>query len=318
MMQNSVTPWPSFAETLSGHGLTLTRAHAATLQVNVGRLCNLACRHCHLEAGPARSEVMDRETMEWIVSLAARFSFSCIDITGGAPEMNPLLAELIAKLRPHAPRLLLRSNLVAMGGEARKGLLTLCQREQVVIIASFPALNEAQADSQRGKGVFLSSLAVLKELNAMGYGQEGEGLELDLVANPAGAFIPTDQEEMEERFHQLLASRWGIRFNNLFSFVNVPLGRFKEWLERSGNYDTYMARLASCFNPAAVAGVMCRSLISVGWDGQLYDCDFNQALNLGLAGGRHHARDCQSLPEPGSAIAVSDHCYACTAGAGFT
>ncbi len=318
MTRNSVARWPSFAETLTRHGLTLTRAQTSTLQVNVGRLCNLACRHCHLEAGPARPEVMSRETMAQVVALAARFPFSCIDITGGAPEMNPLLPALIAGLRPHTPRLLLRSNLVAMEEAARAGLLELCRRERVVIIASFPALNEAQADSQRGTGVFRTSLAVLRELNGLGYGQEGSGLELDLVSNPAGAFIPTAQGETEARFHQVLAHKWGIRFNSLFSFVNVPLGRFRAWLERSGNYNDYMARLASCFNPAALDGVMCRSLISVGFDGLLHDCDFNLAINLGLAGGRRHVSELLALPQAGATIAVSDHCYACTAGAGFT
>jgi len=310
--------WPPFSETLSHHGLALTRTRTTTLQVNVGRLCNLACRHCHLEAGPNRTEIMTRETMDQVVALATRHSFACIDITGGAPEMNPGITELIAGLRPHAPRLLLRSNLVAMGEEEREGLLALCARQGVVMVASFPALNEAQADSQRGDGVFQASLAVLRRLNGVGYGQEGSGLELDLVVNPAGAFMPAAQLELEARFHELLDRRWGVRFNHLFTFVNVPLGRFKAWLTRSGNFEAYMTRLAASFNPCALTGVMCRGLISVGWDGLLHDCDFNQAINLGLAGGRHHVSELLELPREGAAIAVSDHCYACTAGAGFT
>lgn len=310
--------WPSFTETLARRGLALTRARTTTLQVNVGRLCNLACHHCHLEAGPKRTEVMSRETMAQVMAAAERFSFASIDITGGAPEMNPCIAELVDGLRPHTPRLLLRSNLVAMAEAARQGLLEVCRQGRVVIVASFPALNEAQAESQRGSGVFQSSLAVLKRLNELGYGQEGSGLELDLVSNPTGAFMPAAQRQAEEHFHQVLLRKWGVTFNHLFSFVNVPLGRFRHWLERSGNYEAYLARLAASFNPCALDGLMCRGLISVGWDGLLYDCDFNQAIDLGLAGGRRHINELTDLPAPGAAIAVSDHCYACTAGAGFT
>jgi radical SAM/Cys-rich protein len=318
MIHPSSCRWPSFAETLVCHGLDLTRARTTTLQVNVGRLCNLACRHCHLEAGPARTEIMSRETMAQVMAAAERCSFAAIDITGGAPEMNPHIAELIRGLRPHTPRLLLRSNLVAMGDAAREELLSVCQQNRVVIVASFPALNEAQAESQRGSGVFRASLEVIRRLNCLGYGHEGSGLVLNLVSNPTGAFMPADQRQLEERFHQVLARKWGVRFNNLFSFVNVPLGRFRQWLDRTGNYDDYMTRLASSFNPCALDGVMCRGLISVGWDGLLYDCDFNQAIDLGLGGVRRHIGELTELPGPGGGIAVSDHCYACAAGAGFT
>ena len=260
---------------------------------------------------------MTGATMTQVMAAAKRFSFASIDVTGGAPEMNPRIAELIVGLRPHTPRLLLRSNLVAMNDTARQGLLEVCRQGRVVIVASFPALNEAQAESQRGSGVFQASIDVLKRLNELGYGREGSGLELDLVSNPAGAFMPTAQRQMEERFHQVLRQKWGISFNHLYSFVNVPLGRFKHWLEHTANYDSYLARLAASFNPCSLGGVMCRSLISVGWDGLLYDCDFNQAIDLGLAGARHIS-EMTELPAPGTAIAVSDHCYACTAGAGFT
>lgn len=310
--------WPSFSETLARQGLTLIRAEATTLQVNVGRLCNLACRHCHLEASPARTEVMSWETMAQVIDLAARRPFACIDITGGAPEMNPRLADLLCGLAPHTPRLILRSNLLAMGGAAAEDLLHLCQRQRVVVVASFPALNEAQAESQRGSGVFQGSLVVLRRLNALGYGHQDSGLELNLVSNPAGAFLPTAQTSMEERFHQVLRQKWGIVFNRLFSFVNVPLGRFRQWLEATGNYDDYMLRLASSFNPCALQGVMCRSLVSVSWDGFLYDCDFNQAIDLALSGVRRHIKELPDLPGPGALIAVADHCYACAAGSGFT
>lgn len=309
---------PKFSDMLDRHGQTLTREKATTLQVNVGLLCNLACRHCHLDAGPSRTEIMTRETMDEVVAFAGRHSFATIDVTGGAPEMNPLIGEFLARLAEHTPRLLLRSNLVAMVDSARAGLLNLCRQHRVVIVASFPALNEAQAESQRGNGVFQKSISILRSLNEMGYGRKGGELELNLVSNPAGAFMPADQTALEERFHQVLAQKWGLTFNRLFTFANVPLGRFKQWLEQSGNYDAYMERLVAAFNPCAVAGVMCRSLISVAWDGFVYDCDFNQALNLPLGGERRHLRELMDVPGQGEIIAVSDHCYACTAGAGFT
>lgn len=261
---------------------------------------------------------MTRETMAEVIDCAARLSFATIDVTGGAPEMNPYIGELLEGLARHTPRLLLRSNLVAMADAAQDDLLDLCRRRRIVIVASFPALNEAQAESQRGSGVFLKSIAVLTSLNALGYGHGGSGLELDLVSNPAGAFLPVEQLAQEGRFRQVLARKWGIVFNNLFSFANVPLGRFKQWLEQTDNYEAYLERLVAAFNPCAVAGVMCRTLISVGWDGWLYDCDFNQAISLPMAGTRRHVRDLREMPRPGEAIAVSDHCYACTAGAGFT
>lgn len=310
--------WTSFAETLAGRGLGLARTRTQTLQVNVGRLCNLACRHCHLEAGPARSEIMARATMDQIIACAKRCSFAAFDITGGAPEMNPHLGYLLEGLAPHAPRLILRSNLVAMQGEEQEALLALCRRLRVVIVASFPAINEVQAESQRGVGSFHASVAMLRRLNDLGYAGEGTGLELNLVSNPTGAFMPGDQQALTTRFRQVLRQKWGVAFNQLFSFANVPLGRFKRWLVGTGNYDDYMATLARSFNPCALDGVMCRSLISVAWDGSLYDCDFNQAVDLPMGGVRRQVSELTQLPEAGALIAVSDHCYACTAGAGFT
>ncbi len=313
-----IAGWPSFADTLAKRGLSLSRTAVQTLQVNVGRLCNLACRHCHLEAGPGRHEVMTVETMAQVIDCAKRFPFSLLDITGGAPEMNPQLMVLIEGLLSLAPRLILRSNLVALQGEKQEDLLDLCLRRQVVIVASFPAINEAQAESQRGTGSFQASLAMLHRLNDLGYGKPGTGLELNLVSNPTGAFMPGGQQALEARFRQVLRQKWGIEFNQVFSFANAPLGRFRRWLLEVGNYDDYMATLVKNFNPCALDRVMCRSLISVAWDGFLYDCDFNQALDLPMGRARRHVTDLVGLPRPGSLIAVSDHCYACTAGAGFT
>jgi len=311
-------PVEPFRLTLAKHGLSLTRVETTTLQVNVGLLCNQACRHCHLEAGPKSKKLMDRETAEQVVDLARRFPFEVIDITGGAPEMNPNLDYMIESLAPLTPRLMLRSNLTALAHDQRDHLIDFCIQYRVVIVASFPSLNEAQAESQRGKGVFQESIGVLRKLNTMGYGKSGSGLELNLVSNPTGAFLPPSQEQLEKRFRHLLENKWGIVFNHLFAFANVPLGRFRHWLERSGNLDTYLQKLAVSFNPCAIDGLMCRSLLSVSWDGYIFDCDFNQAAALYLGGKKTHISELQKLPEPGEAIAISYHCYTCTAGSGFT
>jgi radical SAM/Cys-rich protein len=311
-------PVEPFGQTLAKHGLSLTRVKTTTLQVNVGLLCNQACRHCHLEAGPKSEKLMDRETMEQVLDLATRLPFAAIDITGGAPEMHPNLVEMIERLAALTPRLMLRSNLTALASGERDHLIDLCKQNHVVIVASFPSVNEAQAESQRGKGVFRESLGVLKKLNSLGYGKPGSGLELNLVSNPTGAFLPSSQEQLEKRFCQVLENKWGIVFNNLFAFGNVPLGRFRYWLERSGNLDKYLHKLATSFNPCAVEGLMCRSLISVSWDGYLFDCDFNQAADLHLGGKKTHISELKELPEPGEPISISYHCYTCTAGSGFT
>jgi radical SAM/Cys-rich protein len=307
-----------FAKTLERHGLELRRSHTQTLQVNLGLRCDLACRHCHLDAGPGRAEMMDRPTMEAVVALARRAAFQIIDLTGGAPELVPDLPFLIGELAPLAPRLMLRTNLTALAAPEREGLLELCRACRVTLVASFPSTNAAQAEAQRGKGVPEASIAMLRRLNAMGYGVAESGLELHLVANPAGAFLPPAQGSLEEKFRRDAERKWGVIFNRLFTFANAPLGRFRRWLEESGNYEGYMQKLATSFNPCTVEGLMCRSLVSVAWDGRLYDCDFNIAASLPAGAAPRHVAECSAPPEPGSPIATGDHCYACTAGAGFT
>ncbi len=307
-----------FATALDHHGLSLVRGKITTLQVNTGYLCNLRCRHCHLEAGPERREVMSRRTMEAVVSFATRFPFQVIDITGGAPELVPDLPFLLRGIAPLAPRLMLRTNLAALKGSARESLLSLCVTRRVVLIASFPSTNPSQGDAQRGEGVTETGIAVLKLLNAAGYGVEGSGLELDLVSNPVGAFLPVSQESAERKFRKDLLRKWGIAFNHLYTFANVPLGRFREWLLRTGNYDRYMKTLADGFNPCAVEKLMCRTMLSVSWDGTLYDCDFHLAAGRPLAGRKVHVSDIRELPSPGSPIVAGEYCYACSAGSGFT
>jgi radical SAM/Cys-rich protein len=261
---------------------------------------------------------MDLETVRAVISYARRCGFETIDITGGAPELNPHIVPLIEESAAIASRLMFRSNLSALNDGTRDHLMDLLRDCGAVIIASFPSLNDSQTDAQRGKGVFKKSVQALQRLNAMGYGQEGSGLELDLVSNPAGAFLPPSQEQTEKRFREVLRRKWGIQFNQLFNFANVPLGRFRQWLLRSGNLDTYLKKLAANFNPCAIDGLMCRTMVSISWDGYLYDCDFNLAGGLPLGGHRVHISEMEGPPETGSPIAVGDHCYTCTAGAGFT
>jgi radical SAM/Cys-rich protein len=306
----------SFARTLQSHGLELVRGQTHTLQVNLGLVCNQTCRHCHLEAGPHRHESMDRQTMLLVARYAREGGFTTVDITGGAPELNPHLPELLRRVRPHVERLLLRVNLTALGEHSQ--LMPLLAELKVVLMASLPAANPTQTDAQRGEGVFERSLAVLARLNRLGYGQPGSELELNLITNPAGAFLPPPQARAEEDFRRRLARRGDIRFHHLFALANVPLGRFRRWLRASGNYRAYLDRLRSAFNPCTVEGLMCRQLVSVAWDGQLYDCDFNLALGLPLGGRPTHVSQVSGPPAPGSPIAVGEHCFACTAGSGFT
>lgn len=306
----------AFQDKLTSNNLRLTRGPTTTLQINVGRLCNLACKHCHVDAGPDRSEIIDRKTMEAIIDFAGKNTFSGIDITGGAPELVPDIDYLLANLAPLTTTLMMRSNLVALL-EEKPELLDLCQELKVALIVSFPSTNRGQADAQRGKGIWEKSITMLKKLNELGYGKPGTGLELNLVSNPAGAFMPVDQCAAEKKFKTDLAKKWGIEFSELFTFANIPLGRFRKWLEKSGNYDSYLQKLQSNFNPATVKGLMCRNLINISWDGYLYDCDFNMAAELPYGGKPIHVSEIETLPE-GTPVMTDDYCYACTAGAGFT
>ncbi len=307
----------SFGETLGKNGLSLEREVTRTLQINVGLMCNQTCSHCHLEAGPARREMMSLTTMQQVVEFAGRGNFQQVDITGGAPELHPRLPEFIEVLSGKEKQLILRSNLSVLGQKGPPFIHHL-KKHGVRIMASFPSLNASQTEALRGQGMFTAGLDALVMLNQMGYGLADSGLGLDLVVNPTGAFLAPAQAGLEKRFHTVLAQKWGIHFNRLLSFSNVPLGRFRQWLQQSGNYQAYMRKLSSAFNPAAVAGLMCRTLLSVSWDGHLYDCDFNQAAGIFKGNRKVHITAADSLPAPGDPIAVADHCFTCTAGAGFT
>ena len=311
----SFTP---FQRTLSRHGISLERGQTTTMQVNMGLLCNQTCRHCHLEAGPQRTELMGKKVLDGIVAFAERGRFETIDITGGAPELNPHLVSIIERLAPLAHNFMVRTNLSALEKVDTNRLINVFRDHGVVLVASFPSLNQSQTDSQRGKNIFQTSISMLRKLNAAGYGLEGTGLELNLVSNPTGAFLPGSQSQTEIRFHRVLEKKWGIFFNQFFNFANVPLGRFRQWLLQSGNFEPYIQKLASTFNPCAIEGLMCRRLISISWEGYLYDCDFNLAKGIFMGGRKKHVSEMPGPPEQGSPIATDDHCYTCTAGAGFT
>ena len=306
-----------FDGNLARCGLRLVRGKTRILQVNVGYLCDLHCRHCHLEAGPERREVMDMGTMNDVVTYASRVPFETIDITGGAPELVPGIGSFLARLAPLTGKLILRTNLVALREEAAAGLMQTCRGLGVALAASFPSTDPAQADALRGKVFWEKGLEVLRDLNRLVYGCRGSGLTLDLAVNPAGAFLPGDQGRQEKRFKGHL-ERHGVVFNHLYVFANAPLGRYRTWLKQSGNLDHYLKTLFGRFNPATVEGLMCRSLISLSWDGTLYDCDFNIAAGLPHGPAKIHVSSMTGLPEEGAAVATGEHCYACTAGAGFT
>lgn len=308
----------TFQEVLHSCGRALLRHETTWLQVNVGLVCDLACKHCHLEAGPARTEMMTAATVEAVIACARRFHFATIDITGGAPELLPDLPRLVSGLAPLTPQLIVRTNLVALARPESAPLVDLYRQQRVQIVASLPSLAPAQTDAQRGAGVGEQSIAMLQRLNALGYGRAGSGLVLQLAVNPAGAFLPVPQGQAEQRFRSELARRYGIVFNQLFTFANVPLGRFRQWLERSGNLGAYLERLQESFNPGTLSGLMCCSLLSVDWNGYLFDCDFNLAAGLPQGGDRRHIDALATLPSSGTPIAVGDHCFACTAGSGFT
>lgn len=270
-----------------------------------------------MEAGPDRPQTMNRKTMEQVIDFAGKHSFRTADITGGAPELVQDIGLLLQGLGAVVDRLILRTNLVLLLDDRYSDLLELLRSRKVCLIASFPSTNEKQADAQRGTGTWEKSVAMLHRLNASGYGMPGSKLELFLVSNPAGAFLPAGQCAAEKKFRSDLARKWDIHFTGLYTLANVPLGRFRSWLEASGNLEGYLSKLAAAFNPATLPSLMCRSQLTVSWDGFVYDCDFNLAADLPLSGDRIHISELDALP--GDAAIMTDyHCYACTAGAGFT
>jgi radical SAM/Cys-rich protein len=295
----------------------LNAANLTSLQVNLGWRCNQTCKHCHLLAGPHRPEQMERETIDAVIRVMERWSIPSLDLTGGAPELNPHYEYLVERLAPSGTRIITRSNLTILLEPGKEHLAEFYRDHRVELVCSLPYYQEDLVDRLRGPGVFQKSLEALRRLNRLGYGQPDSDLKLNLMYNPAGAYLPPEPGALEELFRRELLHRHGIHFHRLLTLLNMPIGRFKEFLERSQNYERYMGKLVSGFNPATVAGLMCRSLISVAWDGRLYDCDFNQALDLPLLAGLPQTiRDFDLLALATRPIRLGDHCYGCTAGLG--
>ena len=312
--------WPRFHEVLDGHGFLLERRRLTTLQVNVGKLCNQTCRHCHVEAGPRRTEQMTRRTAERVVELMdlpGAGDLDLVDITGGAPELSPQFRFLAAEARARGFRVIDRCNLTVLFEPGQEDTAGFLRDHRVEVVASLPCYSSENVTRQRGEGVFGRSIEALQLLNSLGYGREGTGLVLDLVYNPVGAFLPPDQEELQEDYKERLFADFGIVFNRLYTITNMPVKRFLYDLKHSCQLEEYMTLLVNSFNLQAAENVMCRDLVSIGWEGTLYDCDFNQMLEMPVPGPRRSIWDLDSLDEFNSGpIAVADHCFGCTAGAG--
>lgn len=288
------------------------------LQINVGYMCNQVCEHCHVDAGPDRKEIMTRETMEQCLEVIRNTGAHTLDLTGGAPEMNPHFRWFVEEAsKAGIQDFIVRSNLTIIRANKKYyDLPEFFKKHNVHVVSSMPHWTRGKTDKQRGDGVFDASIEALQQLNAVGYGMPDSSLRLDLVYNPSGAFMPSDQASMEKDFKRALMDDFGIQFHNLFAITNLPISRFLDFLIASDNYEDYMYQLVEAFNPAAVANVMCTNTLSVSWDGWLYDCDFNQMLDLKVASKVQHIKDYNEAILEDRNIIISQHCYGCTAGAG--
>lgn len=311
---------PTFGEKLAPIGLfPLRPTQIDVFQVNVGKMCNQVCKHCHVDAGPDRKEIMTQETMQLCLDVLKNHKFKTIDLTGGAPEMNSHFRWFIEQIRAidSQIKIIVRCNLtIILANKKYHDLPDFFKKHQIEVVSSLPFYTANRTDSQRGDGVFEDSIKALQMLNEVGYGKEGTGLILNLVYNPAGAFLPSGQAGLEREFKRALKTKHEIDFNSLFCITNIPISRFLDYLLVSGNYAAYMEKLVNSFNPVAAANVMCRTTLSIGWDGFLYDCDFNQMLDLKVTGKAKHLRDFEMNELSQRAIVINQHCYGCTAGAG--
>lgn len=287
-------------------------------QVNVGKMCNQVCKHCHVDAGPDRKEIMTRETMQQILDALEGSDVKTVDLTGGAPEMNPDFRWFVEGLSALGLQIIVRCNLtIILANPKYHDLPEFFKKHKINVVSSLPSFTARRTDAQRGDGVFSRSIDALKMLNAVGYGMEGTGLKLDLVYNPSGAYLPDDQQVLEAEFKSKLKNDFDIVFNELYAITNLPVSRFLDYLLNTENYEEYMNELANAFNPIAAEAVMCRNMVSIGWDGSLYDCDFNQMLDLTLDHGvPKHIKDFDWHKVLNREIIINQHCYGCTAGAG--
>ncbi|MBI2257994.1 MAG: arsenosugar biosynthesis radical SAM protein ArsS [Flavobacteriia bacterium] len=307
-----------FSKQLDLHGLNpYLPKNIEILQVNLGKMCNQTCKHCHVDAGPHRKEIMDMDTMQYCLNALDVLQCKTVDITGGAPEMNSNFRWFVEECFNKGVKILIRCNLTII--EANKKYYDLphfYKQVQVEIISSLPYYLPSKTDAQRGKGVFDKSISALKKLNEIGYGKENSALKLHLVYNPTGAFLPGNQKALESEFKIKLKNLYGIDFSSLFTITNVPINRFLQYLKDSGNYGHYMEKLLQSFNPKAAENTMCRNTLSVSWDGFLYDCDFNQMLDLKVNSSAQHIKNIEKEILLKREIITGLHCYACTAGAG--
>ena len=310
---------PLFIHKVQALGMAPLKPVAMNIfQVNIGKMCNQVCRHCHVDAGPDRKEIMTRETMLLCLDVLAKNSgFTTVDITGGAPELNPDFRWFVQELKKLNKHVIVRCNLTIILANKRFHDLPLFFKEhEVEVVSSLPFYTKDRTDRQRGDGVFEDSIKALQMLNAVGYAQEGSGLVLNLVYNPAGAFLPPSQTALEKEYKEELLRLYGIDFNNLYVITNMPISRYLDYLLVSNNYEKYMQKLITAFNPAAAQSVMCRNTLSVSWDGYLYDCDFNQMLDMKLNCSSRHLNQFNMDAISDRNIVLNQHCYGCTAGAG--
>jgi len=310
---------PTFRDRIKQCGVDVLRPKTLEiLQVNLGYMCNQVCAHCHVDAGPDRKEIMTKATMESCLKVIGQSGAHTLDLTGGAPEMNPNFRWFVEEaVKVGIQDFIVRSNLtIIMANKSYNDLPDFFKKHNIHVVSSMPHWTRGKTDTQRGDGVFDKSIKALQMLNAVGYGLTDSPLRLDLVYNPSGAFLPGDQKALEQDFKQALLADFSIQFHNLFAITNLPISRFLDYLIASGNYEDYMYGLVEAFNPSALENVMCTNTLSVSWDGHLYDCDFNQMLHLKVGSSSNHISnfDLEALQK--RAIAVSQHCYGCTAGAG--
>lgn len=308
-----------FQQNLEKTGLfPLRPINLEIFQVNIGKMCNQVCKHCHVDAGPDRKEIMTRETMQQCLeTLAGNPSIGIVDLTGGAPELNPDFRWFAENIKALGRHIIVRCNLTIILASRRfYDLPDFFKLYNIEVVSSLPFYTRDRTDRQRGNGVFETSIKALQMLNAVGYGIPGSDLKLNLVYNPAGAFLPPNQSVLEKEYKEALKKDFGIQFNNLYTITNLPISRYLDYLLNSGNYEKYMEKLINAFNPVAAANVMCRNTISISWDGYLYDCDFNQMLDLKIGSKGKHISAFNASELADREIIVNQHCYGCTAGAG--
>ena len=308
-----------FQQKLSESGLyPLQPTRLEVFQVNMGKMCNQVCKHCHVDAGPDRKEIMTMETMLQCLDVLKNNPYlKTVDLTGGAPEMNPAFRWFVEEIKKLDRHIIVRCNLtIILANKKFADLPNFYKLHQLEVVSSLPFYTQDRTDRQRGNGVFEDSIKALQMLNEAGYGMEGSGLILNLVYNPAGAFLPPVQGALEKEYKAALMDKYHISFNQLFAITNLPISRFLDYLLQTGNYEKYMEKLVAAYNPIAAANVMCRNTVSVGWDGYLYDCDFNQMLDLKLIGSFNHIAHFSRQQLDNRKIIIGQHCYGCTAGAG--